>query len=213
MRVLRHFNLLNVGLIVLLVMAGMYEQGLYKEKRPVRVAMKKVEPLQHEEVAIQEGQQLQDRGSYMLITDKNLFHQDRKLVLPVKTPPETQAPPPEFTVYGILMYPNATTVYVEDKKNPYSTQGRGTRQRRLHQGDTISGYTLQTITPEYVEFVSGEKTLRYMVVDHSKKKPRTGISPASPPVPQKGNPPHGAPPGMNTPPGTPPIPMPPMPGP
>ncbi|MBF0317116.1 MAG: hypothetical protein HQL04_02995 [Nitrospirae bacterium] len=211
MRALRHFNLLNVSLIVLLIMTGMYEQGLYKEKRPVRVTMKKVEPLEHEEVKIQEGRHLQDRGSYMLITDKNLFHQDRKLVLPVKAPPEVAAPPPEFTVYGILMYPNATTVYVEDKKNPYSTQGRGTRQRRLHQGDTISGYTLQTITPEYAEFVSGEKTLRFMVIDH-KKKVRTGASPATAPVPPKGNPPQGAPPGMNTPPGTPPIPMPPMPG-
>ncbi|MBF0539498.1 MAG: hypothetical protein HQL03_14730 [Nitrospirae bacterium] len=204
--------MLNVSLIVLLVMAGMHERELYRQKPVVRVAMKKVEPLKHEDVKIMEGQKLADRGSYMLITDKNLFHQDRKLVLPPKTP-EVAIPPPDFTVYGILMYPNATTVYVEDKKNPYSTPGRGTRQRRLHQGDTISGYTLQTITPEYVEFVSGEKTLRYMVVDHSKNKPRAGIPPATPKgAPPQGNPPPGAPPGMVTPPGMPPIPMPPMPG-
>ncbi|MBF0344470.1 MAG: hypothetical protein HQL06_09605 [Nitrospirae bacterium] len=207
---MRHFNLLNASLIVLLILTGMYEERLYKEKSVPKVTKKKVEPLEHEEVKILEGQKLDDRGAYMIITDKNLFHQERKLVLPAKAP-EPQAPPPDFILYGILMYPNATSVYVEDKKNPFSTPGRGQRQRRLHQGDTISGYTLKTITPEYVEFVSGDKTLRYLVVDSSKKKPRTGSPPT--PVPPKGNTPPGVPPVMQSPPGMPPIPIPPMPGP
>jgi hypothetical protein len=46
--------------------------------------------------------------------------------------------------------------YIEDKKNPYSTPGRGKRQVTVNEGDMIAGYKLAKVNAESILLVHGE---------------------------------------------------------
>jgi hypothetical protein len=70
--------------------------------------------------------------------------------------------------------------YMEDKKSPRTTPGRGKRQTALKKGDTLSGYTLKEIDPEQVTMVRGEDTLIVKVIDPNVKKDREGGSTSIP---------------------------------
>jgi hypothetical protein len=70
--------------------------------------------------------------------------------------------------------------YMEDKKSPRTTPGRGKRQTALKKGDTLSGYTLKEIDPEQVILVRGDETLIVKVIDPNVKKDREGGSTSIP---------------------------------
>jgi hypothetical protein len=88
---------------------------------------------------------------------------------------------PDFVLYGTLVADNISVAYMEDKKSPRTTPGRGKRQTALKKGDTLSGYTLKEIDPEHVIMVRGEDTLIVKVIDPNVKKDREG---GSTPIPQ-----------------------------
>jgi hypothetical protein len=82
-------------------------------------------------------------NDYAVIGYQNLFHPDRKI------PPEKKElpplPMPEFVLFGTLLTPDLSVAYLEDKKAPVSTPGRGPRQTALKKGETLSGFTLREI--------------------------------------------------------------------
>ena len=78
---------------------------------------------------------------YAVISDKNLFRPERKM--PLETQPGKAVPKPDVVLYGTLIGDDASYAFIEDKKAPYSTPGRGKRQVTLKKGDHLSGYTLE----------------------------------------------------------------------
>ncbi|MBF0459006.1 MAG: hypothetical protein HQK99_14045 [Nitrospirae bacterium] len=190
MKYLEQLNVLNILLVLIVVLMGVYEYHDFTRKDNLKVSPSKNMRLDTGEVKLDYARKLLARGDYMEVTEKNLFHPDRK---PVKS--QTDAPLPEFIVYGTIS--GATNAaFVEDKKSPYSTAGRGQRQRMLHQGDTLSGYIVSNITTEYVEFTKNGEKLIVKVIDFEKKKVRqpgestkAAVVPPSPPPPHIPQPP------------------------
>ncbi|MBF0554190.1 MAG: hypothetical protein HQK96_06465 [Nitrospirae bacterium] len=163
---MEQFNVLNISLILVVLFMGGYDYYNFTRKNNIRVSPSKNMRLDTDEVKFDDAKKLLARGDYMVVTEKNVFHPDRK---PVKSQPD--APLPEFIVYGTITGA-AKAAFVEDKKTPYSTTGRGQRQRLLHEGDSLGGYKVSGITTEYVEFTKDGDKLVVKVFDFDKKKVR-----------------------------------------
>jgi hypothetical protein len=115
-------------------------------------------------------------ADYAVISEQNLFHPERKI--PPEKQPEKVIPKPEVFLYGTLITSDASYAFVEDKKAPYSTEGRGKRQMVLKKGDLLSGYVLKEIEANRIVLVKGEEKLVVMLDDKGKK--RSDESPAAP---------------------------------
>lgn len=139
--------------------------------------------------------QFQSPLDYSAISEQNLFHPERRI------PPEKkEAPPlpkPEFVLYGTLVTDDLQIAYIDDKKAPYSTPGRGTRQQGIKLGQTISGFVLKEIGTDRVLMVRGEETMVVQLDDATKPKARElggaaptaattpAMTPVQPPVPAR----------------------------
>jgi hypothetical protein len=154
---------------------------------------------------------------FVVIADENLFHPERRI--PPEKKEEAALPKPDFVLYGTLITPDLRMAYLEDKKAPVTTPGRGKRQTALKVGESLSGFTLKEVTASRVVLSRGEDNMVVMLDDPRVQKSRD-VGPvvgASPPhtVPGAVQPPHtvGQPvprpvtarPGV-VPPGTPPMP-------
>lgn len=118
---------------------------------------------------------------YMIITEQNLFHPERKMPVEVK---EAQTlPKPDFVLYGTLLSGNINIAYMEDKKAPVSSPGRGNRQTPLKKGESMSGFTLKELSQDRVIMVRGEERLTVYLNDPRKPKERGVTAPASSPSP------------------------------
>lgn len=125
---------------------------------------------------------------YMLISDKNPFHPERIIPIDKKEPPPL--PRPELLLYGITITDELSIAYVEDKKAPRNTPGRGRRHTILKKGDSISGFILKEIYADRIVLVRGEEMMTVNLIDAS--KPRDGspliVTPQRP-APAPGRPP------------------------
>ncbi|MGD1074853.1 MAG: hypothetical protein ABR903_02050 [Thermodesulfovibrionales bacterium] len=119
---------------------------------------------------------------YAIIAEQNLFHPDRKI--PVDKPAEAPLPKPDFVLYGVLITDDTTVAYMEDKKAPQSTTGRGKRQIALRKGESLSGFTVTAIEPTKVVMVRGEETETVNLNDQHAPKTREGGAPPAPGQPQ-----------------------------
>ncbi|MBF0518042.1 MAG: hypothetical protein HQK97_13190, partial [Nitrospirae bacterium] len=137
MKYLEHFNVLNITLVLAIVFMGIYEYHDYRANEKIKVAPNKKMRLDTGEVKLDDARKLLPRGDYMVVTEKNLFHPERR---PVQT--QAELPPADFVVYGTIVG-STKAAFVEDKKSPYNTPGRGQRQRTLHEGDAVSGYKVK----------------------------------------------------------------------
>jgi hypothetical protein len=115
---------------------------------------------------------------YALISDKNLFHPERKLPSEKQSEQTEIVAKPEVVLYGTLIADDATYAFIEDKKVPYSTPGRGKRQIALKKGDHLSGYILSEIEANRIVLTKGEEKIVVMLDDGEKK--RTSGVPAAP---------------------------------
>lgn len=113
-------------------------------------------------------------SDYAVISDKNLFHPDRRI--PVEKQQEKAVPKPDVLLYGTLIADDASLAFIEDKKAPYSTPGRGKRQTTLKKGDHVSGYIVSEIAADRIVLVKGEEKVVVMLDD--RKKTRSSEAPA-----------------------------------
>ncbi len=128
-------------------------------------------------------------ADYMPVSEQNLFHPERRI--PPEKKEEAAVPKPELILYGTMIADNLSIAYVEDKKAPYSTPGRGQRQKQLKKGDQVSGYTLRDVEPNRIVLVKGQEKLVVMLDNKDKKRsgeaqapgPATTPSAAAPPRP------------------------------
>ncbi|OGW52361.1 MAG: hypothetical protein A2Y81_03345 [Nitrospirae bacterium RBG_13_43_8] len=178
---LRNINVLNIILLAIaLVLVNYVVLPLLNVKVRYVPAVAKKLSLDKEKKSAQIP--TSNPTDYMVIADQNLFYPGRKI--PPEKKEEAALPKPEFVLYGTLITDNLKYAYLEDKKSPRSTPGRGKRQTALKQGDTMSGYTLKEIDHDKVVMVKGEETLIVKVIDIGIKKDReVGSPPAAASIP------------------------------
>jgi len=183
-RLLRNITVLNIILLIFAILLADYVVfPLLNVKVKYVPAIPKKLSSDKEEKPVQS--KTLSPTDYTIIADQNLFHPDRKI--PPEKKEEVALPKPEFVLYGTLITDNMRYAYMEDKKAPRSTPGRGKRQTALKQGDSMSGYTLKEIDHDKVVMVRGEDTLTVKVIDSSVKKEREAVSTTAataPPTPQ-----------------------------
>ena len=105
---------------------------------------------------------------YVIVTEKNLFHPERKM--PSEKNEEQQIVRPEIIFYGAIITDEKRIAYIEDKKNPYSTPGRGKRQTPFVQGAMIGGYKLTEVNPETIVLVRGKDKMVVSLRDQKDRK-------------------------------------------
>jgi len=175
---LGNINLLNIIMIAFVVLvAGYVVLPILNIKVKFTPSIPKKISTTKEEIP-PEGQ-TQSPSDYLIIAEQNLFHPQR--IIPPEKQAEQPLQKPDFVLYGTLVADHISVAYMEDKKSPRTTPGRGKRQTALKKGDTMSGYTLKEIDPEQVIMVRGEDTLIVKVIDPNVKKDREG---GSTPIPQ-----------------------------
>ncbi len=115
-------------------------------------------------------------SDYAAIAENNLFHPERR------TPKdEKPLPKPELVLYGTIVAEGASVAYIEDKKSPKTTPGRGKRQTAVKKGDVISGFVLREIEADRIVLTRGEETMVVYLSDAGKQ--REGSTTSSPSKP------------------------------
>ena len=120
-------------------------------------------------------------SDYMVVAEQNIFHPERKI--PPEAKDEKALPKPDIFLYGTLLTDTLRLAYIEDKKSPQSTPGRGKRQTVVKQGDVISGFVLKSVETDRIVLTRGEEQ---MVVYLSDAKKQREVVTAPPPAGQRG---------------------------
>jgi hypothetical protein len=173
----KSLNLLNLILIVLILVFVQYlmkpqiNKNQKKEIYNTAITDKKEENL------------LKSKGysinniDYMIIAAENPFHPER--IIPVEKKESPPPPKPELVLYGVTITDEFSLAYVEDKKIPLTTPGRGKRHKVLKKGDNIGGFILKEINSDNIVLVRGEETMTVNLVDSSKSRGSVISPPAS----------------------------------
>ena len=122
-------------------------------------------------------------SDFTIIAEQNLFHPERKI--PAEKIAPSPVPPPEIVLYGTLITDSESIAYVEDRKLPYTTVGRGKRQLALRIGNTIGGFKLINIEMEKIELIKGEEKMIVYLVDSGKPKTREAPAQTTSPLVSK----------------------------
>lgn len=163
---LKNINILNVLLLILAIFLYLKLDGFLVDKNTFSLTKSKEAPIANEERAVSES--IANLLDYGIITEKNLFHPLRKMPSEVKE--EQQIAAPDIVLYGTLITDDKKIAYIEDKKSPYSTPGRGTRQVAVKEGAMIAGYKLERINAESILLIRGENKITVTLSTRKERK-------------------------------------------
>lgn len=237
MRIIRYLarsiNLLNILLLITMV-AALIVVIFPLAKMNARFSLPQAKPK-----TVEEAEKPQEKSGnvlpsdYTVIGELNLFHPERRI--PVEKKAE-EIMKPELVLYGTLIQDNIQYAFIEDKKNPKTTPGRGNRQTMIKKGDVIGGFVVSEIGTDRIILTKGDEKLTVLLSSADKRngstasqKPTQTTAPGTPaqavpgspfaPAPGTGSPvqmggrPTGAPPVTQSPGATPqPLPRPTTPG-
>lgn len=130
---------------------------LLKVKVNLSLPSNKTTKQTEEEINLIQSKEFPSPVEYNIIPDENLFHPERKI--PVVKKVEQPLPKPELILYGTLITNETRVAYVEDKKAPVNTPGRGKRQIPLKIGDVVSGFIVKEINPDKIVMYRGDEKL------------------------------------------------------
>jgi hypothetical protein len=170
MRVLKYINLLNC---ILLGVSIFFLYGFLFPRLEKDVSFVVPPPIKKQaEKNIEESLTTQTLSpqEYRVVADQNLFHPDR--IIPPEKKPETVLPKPEFVLYGTLITPDLQMAYLEDKKAPVTSPGRGQRQSALKIGESLSGFRVTEIRADKVILTRGEETMQVLLQEPGSSKVR-----------------------------------------
>jgi hypothetical protein len=174
----RNVNPLNIILLIgaVLLAIGAFTPYFYAQVK-YSLPAAKLPPAEEEKAseAVAAGPSLSD---YMVIAEQNLFHPDRKI--PPEKKEAQQLPKPELILYGTLVTDGMSVAYVEDKKNPKTTPGRGKRQTVMKKGEAVGGFVLKEIEADRIVLARGDETM--VVHLNQGDKPRISDVPAAAPA-------------------------------
>jgi type II secretory pathway component PulC len=176
---LRSINILNLLLIAIVAAVAYFTfiPFFYLDARTLLPEVKEAPAVAVEEPAPSQGPSAAD---YAVISNQNLFHPERRI--PPEIKPEAVIPKPEVVLYGTLITDDTSIAYVEDKRAPYSTPGRGKRQIALKKGNSLSGYILKEIEPNRIVLAKGDDVIVVYLQAGEKRQPGSGAeaTPTSP---------------------------------
>lgn len=174
---IRQINVLNLLLLgVLYISVYFYLLPVLGAKALVQYSVSGINPPQQTLSPIVQFQPL-SAVEYLIVSDQNLFHPDRKKPAAIKDAQlETK---PEFLLYGTLITDTIAIAYMEDRKAPRSSPGRGKRQQPVMLGKLLSSYTLAEIHHDRVLMVRGEDRIEVKI---SSARPARGNTVQAVPV-------------------------------
>jgi len=186
MRVIKNFNLLNCILITafLVFLFGFLFPRMDSDVVFVPTMIKK-KPAEKNPNEFLKTQKFSPQ-EYRDIADQNIFHPER--IIPPEKKPESVLPKPEFVLFGTLITPDLKVAYLEDKKAPVTTPGRGQRQTALKIGESLSGFRLKEIMTDRVVMTRGEETLQVLLQEPGSSKARETSPGLRLPIPTPGAP-------------------------
>ncbi len=185
MRILRYLvrsvNPLNVLLFIITVVAAIIVI-FPLTKMNTKYSLPQVKPK-----PVEETQKLQEKSGnilpsdYTMIAELNLFHPERRIPVEKRT---EEIPRPEVVLYGTLVQDNVQYAFIEDKKNPKTTPGRGNRQTMVKKGDIIGGFTVSEIDTDRITLTRGEDRMTVLLTSPDKRNGTSAIQrPTQTPTP------------------------------
>jgi len=180
-QLLRNINIINTLLVVTIIYFFTY---YFSPTLNMQIKFTPPEPddiIEVDEYTIEELS-LPSNVDYMIISEENLFHPERKI--PVEKKVEQPLPKPEFVLYGTLVSENISIAYLEDLKAPRNTPGRGKRIIPLRKGQTLSGFKLEEIETDRIVMTRGEEKIIVPINDPSRPKERQTVTTTQTPPPQ-----------------------------
>jgi hypothetical protein len=181
-----NYLLKNVMLINILFLSGAITLavcliGLYSSKVMIpAIILPKLTAAQEESAAVDTRGTLTSRtpslSDFMTVAENNLFHPERR-VPPDKK--EETAPKPELILFGTLIDGKEDLAFIEDKRSPKTTPGRGKRQVTVKKGDVLNGFAVTAIETDRIRLVRGEEMLVFHLMDTEKRKGEASSAPDS----------------------------------
>lgn len=148
----KNINVLNLLLLAMAIFLFFeWDYPIIDTKIKITIPKPKEVLAMNEEKAVAEN--VATYLDYLAVTEKNIFHPERKL--PSEKKEEQPLARPEIILYGTLITGEKRIAYIEDKKVPYFTLGRGKRQVAINEGGLISGYKLEEVNTESILLVRG----------------------------------------------------------
>ena len=132
---------------------------------------------------------------FIVVAEKNLFHPERRM--PADKKGEQALVRPDIIFYGAIITSDKRIAYVEDKKNPHSTPGRGKRQTPITEGAMIGGYKLTEVNPESIVLVRGDDRMVVNLRDHKERHAPEMPAGMNVPAKQSSRPTAVPPPGLH----------------
>ncbi|MDX9821787.1 MAG: hypothetical protein RBT20_07625 [Syntrophales bacterium] len=167
---LRSINVLNV-LLLAAVILFLAVPSVPEEVRCALPVPKKAAAVPGEEAASRRNLSSVD---YAAISDANLFHPERRM--PPEKKEEKAIARPDVNLFGTLIAGDLSIAFLEDKKAPVSTAGRGKRQIALRKGETLNGYVLRDVKADRIVLVKGEEQVLVMLTEGEKRKAEVASS-------------------------------------
>jgi hypothetical protein len=105
---------------------------------------------------------------YIMIGEQNLFHPERKI--PVEKKPKVQVPKPDLILYGTVISNTMHLAYIENKRSPQTSPGRGQRQILVKKGDVISGFALKEIEKDRILLTREDESATFYLTSTEKRR-------------------------------------------
>jgi hypothetical protein len=112
---------------------------------------------------------------YVTVAENNPFHPER--IVPVDKKDEKLVQRPELLLYGTIVSNGVTVAFIEDKKAPNTTVGRGKRQTVVKKGDVVGGFVVKEIASDRMVLVRGDDTMTVNLTDKGKERVATESGP------------------------------------
>jgi len=161
---LRSMNVLNVLLVAVIA----YFLAIPSAPQEIRCAL----PTPQKSAVPADGAPAPRRGpssvDYAVISDQNLFHPERRI--PPEKKEEKTAGRPDVNLFGTLITGDMSIAFLEDRKAPVTSAGRGKRQIALRKGGALNGYLLRDVEADRIVLVKGEEQVIVMLTDGEKRK-------------------------------------------
>jgi len=188
-RCLKNVNLLNMALLAVAITLWL---GLsVPTTGPAGLSVSLPQPPKVKEKAKQ-AEANPSMADFTVVADNNLFHPERRI--PPEKNGETAEVKPEIVLYGTMMNDDVRVAFIEDRKSPRTTPGRGQRQLTAKKGDVFGGFAITSIEADRISLAKGGETMVVPLTDPEKRRSTDAPkAPSAPAAAQAGAPRRPAP--------------------
>jgi hypothetical protein len=164
----RNINLLNILLVLMILSLIIFAiLPLFRMKVKYALPAGKVKVVEQSGMPTEKAQTASP-VDYVVIGENNLFHPERKI--PPEKKEEKLLPKPELVLYGTVISDGASIAYIEDKKAPKTSPGRGKRQSAVKKGDVLGGFVLKDIETDRIILSRGEEVMVVRLTEAGKQR-------------------------------------------